>query len=294
MVEAGGPDLREEAGAEAFVGDEVELVGRHLDARNGAVVAHPAIGKAGSEDGVLGQVHGMQLLGAHGLAVRDAAGEARRGWLQRAGQAKFDGYRTDVSLGRAGLREGVEDAVFLRGPAARTIRARCVVGVLPIGDRVEAELVDHLRVEDGEQFVLAVVAAVDGVGRVVRVRQLVRRHLDQSQAELLGLAVGQPSLPLGERGRHAEQQHRVLMADCSRGEGREHGGVDPAGVRNSDPRLPGPAGRLRRRARLAQGPFDGVGDPLEPSGQRGVEVGVLHRGQLPCSSRIPSQRSRTS
>ena len=83
-------------------------------------------------------------------------------------------------FGRTGLE--VSELV-LGGGAMSGAEVACVVGIHPVGDGVEAELVDQ-RLEHAEQLGLAEIAAVRPVRAVVRPVHLVGVHEAMSDAEL--------------------------------------------------------------------------------------------------------------
>ncbi len=72
---------------------------------------------------------------------------------------------------------------------ARPIRADGVIGVLAVGDGVEAVLGHHLVADSGEQLVLAVKAAVRSVRPVRGQIALVGGDLDQRDADEPGHVV---------------------------------------------------------------------------------------------------------
>src|SRR5699024_9486364 len=290
----------DQGGADLGLHGAGELAGGQLDAADGAVVAHPAVGEALRVDGVLEVVDLAQLLGRDGLAEGDPGGEAGGGGLVRDGQRELPCDLAHLRLRHPEGGHRPQHAVPLRGPGTGTVVTGGIVGVLAVGDGVEPLRTDDVVADAGEQLVLAVEAPAPVVLPVVGVLALVGVHLDDLHTDHLRDLVGQAPFTAGERGGDAEQRDDVLRTERPHGEGEQGRGVDAAGVGDTEAPHTGELGGhgVGVLERLAGEPLRGHGGRLEP-GMAGREQrgGGTGRGHLSCASapsRSEARRNSTS
>ena len=136
------------------------------------VVAHAHFAETSVAQHALGLLDHRQFLRRDRLAVRDAGAETRHLRLVGGRQAQRSGESADVALGQAGLLERGAHFELLGRLGAGPVVAD-VAGVFAVGQYRETAL-ERNRLEPGEQFMLAVVAAVDRVFGVVRIGKLPR------------------------------------------------------------------------------------------------------------------------
>src|SRR5688572_4573887 len=117
-----------------------------------------------------GALDDSQLLSGHFRVVRDARREAGRGWLIPRRQAGASGQLANLRLGQPHFVERAADAELAgRLPAGPIVAA--IVRIAAVGDDGDAALgtdTGQRRVE----LVLAVVAAVGGIGAIFRTFEL--------------------------------------------------------------------------------------------------------------------------
>src|SRR5262249_39101845 len=112
----------------------------------------------------------------------------------------------DGVLGQPDLVERASDAEFPRRLSARAIVA-AIVDVAAVDDHRDAALARE-RGQPRVELVLAVVAAVGGVGAVLRALELGGRNDEMVEREVAGDATGERAVALrvaGAVGRHAER-----------------------------------------------------------------------------------------
>jgi hypothetical protein len=142
-----------------------DLVGAELQAGKRVVVPHAADTEAHLAQRGLRLLHHPQLAVGDLGVVRNARRQAgRRGFIPR-GHAGGSRQLADLLLGESDLVERTAHAMLAGGLAARTIVA-AIVGVVAVEHHVDGARRGERR-QRRIQLLLAVVAAVDGIGAVL-------------------------------------------------------------------------------------------------------------------------------
>ena len=167
-----------------------QVVGGEFDPCDVIVVTDAQIGESHPTQAGLHLLDLAQLVRGDGPMVRYPRGQAGRGRLVRAGQLQGAGDPPHLQFGQPGVGERAQHVVVGRGAGTGPVGPDHVVGVLPVGDRVEPVGPDHLVGDAGEQLVLAVETPVRTVGDVLRALAFVGRHLRHHGADDVGDVVG--------------------------------------------------------------------------------------------------------
>src|SRR6188768_1221955 len=174
-----------------------DLVGAELQPGERVVVAHAADAEADVAQRGLRLLHHPQLAVGDLGVVRDARRQAgRRGFIPRS-HAGGSRQIADLLLGEADLVERTAHAVLAGGLAAGTIVA-AIVGVVAVEHHVDGARRGERR-QRRIQLLLAVVAAIDGVGAVLGPLEFGRRddlvaeregagYLARKRAVMFGIA----------------------------------------------------------------------------------------------------------
>src|SRR5690625_2697709 len=230
-----------------------QFVVGQLDTGHIAVVANPAVTESESAQSALGLIHLAQFLRCDLFEVGDAGGQARSGGLVRNRQLQGPGHFAHHRFGHPGLSQRPEHPMVRGRLGAGPVGAFGVVGVLPVRHRHQTEFLDQVLRDAGEQFVLAVEAAVRPVGAVGLRGTLMGLDLHHWCADHRRGPVCRLPLIGGQARGHSQDRGDVLCSQGAHGQRQESGRVHPAGVGHAqrdmalEP-LHGCGGRLRLRA----------------------------------------------
>ena len=216
------------------LGGPLHGVGRQLDARDGAVMAHAQLGtQAELAQHVFGGGHLAQLVGGDRLVVGDTRGQAGFGGLAPGGQIEGPGEGAHGRLSQSGLDQRVAHAVLGRGAQAGPFVAQ-IVAVGAVDQSLDAGFGGG-PLHGLQQGRLAVVATIARVGHEALVVELAGLPGEVADAERLGKGAGRGELVVAiGLGDGREGQH-LAGAEHARGHRQHDARVDAARERHADP-----------------------------------------------------------